>query len=86
MFTMTVAAMKRKVVAVDILQENIDLVKTSLKLLKLSGRVEFVLNAISDRYETLYSLFEDESNGGSSKAVKESQGSLETFLVFLQII
>merc|ERR1711953_18710 len=44
--------------------------------MNLTGSVEFVLNAISDNYETLYPLFEKESNGGSSKAVKEKEGSL----------
>ena len=59
------------------LQENIDFVKTSLSLSKINitGRVEFVLNAISDQYETLYPVMEVEGNGGSSKAVRESVGS-----------
>ena len=53
-----------KVIAVDIMKQNIDFIKTSLRLMNLTGSVEFVLNAISDNYETLYPLFEKESNGG----------------------
>ena len=77
MFTVMVAAMKgeRRVVAVDILQQNIDFVKTSLTLMNTSRRVEFVLNAVSDKYETLYPIMEVEGNGGSSKAVKERMTS-----------
>ena len=67
MFTVMVAAMRRRVVAVDILQENIDFVKTSLSLMDHLGLVEFVLNAISDQHETLYPVLELEGNGGSSK-------------------
>ena len=48
----------------DIMKQNIDFIKTSLRLMNLTGTVEFVLNAISDNYETLYPLFEKESNGG----------------------
>ena len=66
-FTVMVAAMRRRVVAVDILQENIDFVKTSLSLMDSLGLVEFVLNAISDQHETLYPVLELEGNGGSSK-------------------
>ena len=53
MYTLMVAAMKRKVIAVDIMKQNIDFIKTSLRLMNLTGSVEFVLNAISDEYETL---------------------------------
>ena len=53
-----------KVIAVDIMKQNIDFIKTSLRLMNLTGSVEFVLNAISDNYEKLYPLFEKESNGG----------------------
>ena len=56
--------MKRNVIAVDIMKQNIDFIKTSLRLMNLTGSVEFALNAISDNYETLYPLFEKESNGG----------------------
>ena len=73
-----VAAMKRKVIAVDIMKQNIDFIKTSLRLMNLTGSVEFVLNAISDKYETLYPVFEVEGNGGSSKAGNEIEGSLGT--------
>ena len=75
---MMVAAMKRKVIAVDIMKQNIDFIKTSLRLMNLVGSVEFVLNAISDKYETLYPVFETEGNGGSSKAGNEIEGSLGT--------
>ena len=78
MYTMMVAAMKRKVIAVDIIKQNIDFIKTSLRLMNLTGSVEFVLNAISDKYETLYPIFEDEGNGGSSKAGNAIEGSLGT--------
>ena len=59
------------------LQQNIDFVKTSLSFSRINstGRVEFVLNAISDKYETLYPVMEVEGNGGSSKAVKERVSS-----------
>ena len=63
MYTMMVAAMKRNVIAVDIMKQNIDFIKTSLRLMNLTGTVEFVLNAISDQYETLYPVFEEENNG-----------------------
>ena len=78
MYTMMVAAMKRTVIAVDIMKQNIDFIKTSLRLMNLTGTVEFVLNAISDQYETLYPVFEEEGNGGSSKAVNELEGSVGT--------
>ena len=78
MYTMMVAAMKRNVIAVDIMKQNIDFIKTSLRLMNLTGKVEFVLNAISDKYETLYPVFEDEGNGGSSMAVNEIEGSVGT--------
>ena len=78
MYTMMVAAMKRKVIAVDIMKQNIDFIKTSLRRMNLTGSVEFVLNAISDKYETLHPVFEKESNGGSSKAVREDEGSVGT--------
>ena len=66
MYTMMVAAMDRKVIAVDILQENIDHIKTSLQMISKTDNVEFLLNAISDEYETLYPKFEGIENGGSS--------------------
>ena len=64
MYTMMLAAMDRRVIAVDILQENIDHIKTSLQMMDKTDKVELVLNAISDGYETLYPKFEAE--GGSS--------------------
>ena len=70
----------RRVVAVDILQQNIDFVKTSLSMMGISGTVEFVLNAISDKYETLYPVFEVEGNGGSSKAGLEKSSSFKNIL------
>ena len=67
--------MDRKVIAVDILQENIDLIKTSLKIINKTDNVQLVLNAISDEYETLYPKFETIYNGGSSFVAKESDNS-----------
>ena len=82
---MMVAAMKRKVIAVDIMKQNIDFIKTSLRLMNLTGSVEFVLNAISDEYETLYPVFEEPGNGGSSMAVNEMEGSLGTSITSLTL-
>ena len=80
MYTMMVAAMDRRVIAVDILQENIDHVKTSLQMMDKTDKVELVLNAISDGYETLYPKFEAE--GGSSFVENErgNGGSITTIL------
>ena len=85
MYTLMVAAMKRKVIAVDIMKQNIDFIKTSLRLMNLTGSVEFVLNAISDEYETLYPVFEEPGNGGSSMAVNEMEGSLGTSITSLTL-
>ena len=76
MYTMMVAAMDRKVIAVDILQENIDHIKTSLQLMKKTGVVEFVVRALSDRYETLYPKLEAVSNGGSSFVSPDSEDAV----------
>ena len=68
--------MKRNVIAVDIMKQNIDFIKTSLRLMNLTGTVEFVLNAISDEYETFYPALEESWNGGSSFIVRESENSV----------
>ena len=84
-YTMMVAAMDRRVIAVDILQENIDHIKTSLQMMDKTDKVELVLNAISDKYETLYTNFEAIENGGSSFLERENengQGELPSNLTW----
>lgn len=76
MYTMMVAAMDRKVIAVDILQENIDYVKTSLQIINKTDKVQFVLNAISEEYETFYPALEESWNGGSSFIARERENSV----------
>ena len=76
MYTMMVAAMDRKVIAVDVLLENIDHIKTSLQIINKTEKVEFVLNAISDKSETLYPKLETVSNGGSSFVSRDRSGAV----------
>jgi len=69
-YTLPVASMRRRVVAVDMMRDNLAYIKTSLSQAGLDSYVEMVNNAVSDRHETLMAVpGKDHLNPGSKMAI-----------------
>jgi len=64
MFTLSVAAMGRKVKAVDAGFANHAYMRTSLSLSSTLNNVDLIYNGLSDKYETLYPYIVDRGNEG----------------------
>jgi len=62
MFTLVIAAMKRKVISVDADPQNLAYIRQSLEIAKNRDYVELIYNAISDKYETLYPYTHNKKN------------------------
>ena len=69
MYTVMVAAMGRRVVAVDPILSNLALINSSLKLAGRSQLVSFINNPISDTVATLYPVTIHRANEGHTKLV-----------------
>ena len=67
MYTVMVAAMGRRVVAVDPILSNLALINSSLKLAGRSHLVSFINNPISDTVATLYPVTIHRANEGHTK-------------------
>ena len=67
MYTVMVAAMGRRVVAVDPMIGNLALINSSLKLAGRSQLVSFINNPISDTVATLYPVTIHRANEGHTK-------------------
>ena len=67
MYTVMVAAMGRRVVAVDPILSNLALINSSLKLAGRSQLVSFINNPISDTVATLYPVTIHRANEGHTK-------------------
>merc|ERR1719270_313550 len=69
-YTLPVANMGRKVVAVDMMEDNLGYIKTSLIKSNLTQYVQLVHNAVSSKYERLQPTLEDRhsNNPGAVEA------------------
>merc|ERR1712029_176202 len=68
--TLPVASMKRNVVAVDMMEDNLGYIKTSLIKSNLTQYVQLVHNAVSSKYERLQPILKDRhsNNPGAVEA------------------
>ena len=73
MYTVMVAAMSRRVVAVDPMKENIDLIHRSLQRAKKRGLVSLINNAVSDKKTVYYPVLPTNRswNPGATKLFEE---------------
>jgi len=69
MYTVMVAATKRKVVAVDAVMENLAYINHSLSIASTSQYVKLLGNPISDKIETLYPVTDNKDNQGGTRLV-----------------
>jgi len=75
-FTIPVASMKRKVIAVDLMTDNLAFIKKSLSFTNLTQYAHLVNNAISDKHEVLHPAISNNNrenqrtNFGAIQAIK----------------
>jgi len=75
-----IAAMGRRVVAVDADPENLAYIRKSLDLAQKSQYVDIIYNSVSDEYETLYPHAPDGSNEGGTHMLTKEQVEQENIV------
>lgn len=71
-YTVLVAAARRKVVAVDAMQENLAYITHSLNISGTSNYVRLLGNPVSDKVDTMYPVTDNKDNQGGTRLVPAS--------------